>query len=101
MRKFFAGIFMDKEKLEENNINYPIKLEYYKIKDTKEEYGIEIVKTEYREEFVKVENEAITKITKEEDIIDKIIHKLKENVVTPIGLRDTLSELMEYQKIYF
>lgn len=101
IRKFFAGIFVDKEKLLENNINYPVKLEYYKTRDTKEEYGVEIIKTEYRKDFVKTEKEEINKITKEEDIIDEIIHKLKENIVTPIGLKDTLEELTQCQKIYF
>lgn len=94
IRKFFAGIFIDKEKLEENNINYPIRLEYYKIKNTQNEYGVEIVKTEYREGFIKFENDAITKVTKEEDTINNIIYKLKDNLVTPIELKDVVSEMM-------
>ena len=94
IRKFFAGIFIDKEKLEENNIDYPIRLEYYKIRNIENEYGIEIVKTEYREGFIKFENDAITKVTKEEDKINSIIYKLKENVVTPIELRDVVSEMI-------
>ncbi len=94
IRKFFAGIFIDKEKLEENNIDYPIRLEYYKIRNIENEYGIEIVKTEYREGFIKFENDAITKVTKEEDKINSIIYKLKENLVTPIELRDVVSEMI-------
>ena len=94
IRKFFAGIFIDKEKLEENNIYYPIRLEYYKIRNIENEYGIEIVKTEYREGFIKFENDAITKVTKEEDKINSIIYKLKENLVTPIELRDVVSEMI-------
>lgn len=94
IRKFFAGIFIDKEKLEENNIDYPIRLEYYKIRNIENEYGIEIVKTEYREGFIKFENDAITKVTKEEDKINNIIYKLKENLVTPIELREVVSEMI-------
>ncbi|MCI9365737.1 MAG: hypothetical protein HFJ54_03900 [Clostridia bacterium] len=94
IRKFFAGVFIDKERLEENNISYPIKLEYYKIRDSKDEYGIEVVKTEYREEFTKIENEVVTKITTEEEKINSIIHKLKRNIVTPTGLKDTLEEIL-------
>lgn len=95
IRKFFAGIFIDKKDLRENSINYPIRLEYYKIKNTENEYGVEVVKTEYREEFAKVENEAIGRITKEEEKINNIIYKLKENIVTPVGLKDTLEEMLK------
>lgn len=95
IRKFFAGIFSDKKDLRENSINYPIRLEYYKIKNTENEYGVEVVKTEYREEFAKVENEAIGRITKEEEKINNIIYKLKENIVTPVGLKDTLEEMLK------
>lgn len=94
IRKFFGGTFIDKEKLEENNINYPIKLEYYKIKNTKDEYGVEIVKTEYREGFLKFENDTITELTKEEEKINMLIHKLKENLVTPIELKEVISEMI-------
>ena len=94
-RRFFTGIFIDEERLKENNINYPIRLEYYKITNEKEEYGIEVVKTEYRKGFTKIENEAIINITKEENIINNIIYKLKENLVTPIGLEDTVTEILE------
>ena len=94
-RRFFTGIFIDEERLKENNINYPIRLEYYKITNEKEEYGIEVIKTKYRKEFTKIENEAIINITKEENIINNIIYKLKENLVTPIGLEDTVTEILE------
>lgn len=94
IRKFFAGIFVDKEKLMENNINYPIKLEYYKIRNLEDEYGVEIVKTEYREEYVKFENDAITNITKEEEKIDDIISKLKNNLVTPIELKEVIEDIL-------
>lgn len=94
IRMFFGGTFIDKEKLEENNINYPIKLEYYKIKNTKDEYGVEIVKTEYREGFLKFENDTITELTKEEEKINMLIHKLKENLVTPIELKEVISEMI-------
>ena len=50
---FFGGKFIKKEELKEAGIEYPIKLEYYKIinedefvNKTNEKYGIKIVKTE-------------------------------------------------------
>ena len=56
MKTFFGGIFIEKEKLEEAGINYPIKLEYYEYINNEEEnkskYGISIVKTEYKEDVV-------------------------------------------------
>ena len=58
MKRFFGGIFIEKEKLKEEGINHPIKLEYYKQinEETNEEnkYGITIVKTEYIPEKIKV-----------------------------------------------
>ena len=48
MKTFFGGMFMNKENLRKEGILYPIKLEYYKIKDLKSKndiLGIEVVKT--------------------------------------------------------
>ena len=51
MKVFFGSIFIKKEELEEARINYPIKLEYYKIinedefiNKNKEKFGIKIIK---------------------------------------------------------
>ena len=55
MKNFFGSIFINRDKLTEAGINYPIKVEYYKIinedkqiKSNKLIYGIQIIKTEYR-----------------------------------------------------
>ena len=93
-REFFGSTFIDKEHLELNNIQYQIRLEYYKIKNENNEYGVEVVKTEYRDEFEKVENASAIKITKEENIIEKVIDKLKENLVTPMHLDDIVKEMI-------
>ena len=74
MRTFFGGTFIEKEKLEEAGIKYPIKLEYYKeineddINSGKEKYGIRIVKTEYLPDNLKVETKNIKYVTKDEKI---------------------------------
>ena len=54
MRTYFGGSFIDKETLKEAEIEYPIKLEYYKeINESitnanqKTKYGIHIVQTDY------------------------------------------------------
>ena len=53
MRTFFGGKFIEKEKLMEEGIQYPIKLEYYKkinedefIRNKSAKFGISVVKTE-------------------------------------------------------
>ena len=52
MKTFFGSVFIEKEKLDEAGIKYPIKLEYYKQINEDEistyqkpKYGIEIIKT--------------------------------------------------------
>ena len=39
MKYFFGSIFINRDKLREAGINYPIKVEYYKLIN-EEEYGI-------------------------------------------------------------
>ena len=75
IKKFYGGKFINKEKLFKEGINYPIKIDYYKICDNTEnkeitQYGLEIVKTEYKAEKINIENEQVLKVTKEEKIID-------------------------------
>lgn len=100
MKNFFGSIFINRDKLREAGIEYPIKVEYYKI--TKEEiisrnrqiYGIQVIKTEYKEK-IGVEQSKIESITNSEKVIDKILQQLKEYEVTPIGLEDAINELEE------
>ena len=63
MRTFFGGKFIEKEKLIEAGIQYPIKLEYYKkinedqfIKKENAKFGIAVVKTEYIPNNTTIEN---------------------------------------------
>ena len=89
IKKFYGGKFIDKQKLSNAGIDYPIKIEYYKIYDNEENkeitlYGLEVVKTEYKTENINVENKEVLKVTKEEKIIDNILDKLKDNEVTPV-----------------
>ena len=101
MKNFFGSIFINRDELSEAGINYPIKVEYYKIidedkKDNKDKliYGIQVIKTEYKEK-IGVEQRKIENITNSEKEVDKILYQLKENEVTPIGLEDVLIELEE------
>ena len=91
MNIFFGGTFIRKEELEEAGIDYPIKLEYYKIineneltKKDKSKYGIKVVKTE---------DETIKYLCSSEQKIDEILNILKNNEVTPIAIKDVISDI--------
>ena len=97
MKTFFDGIFIDKNRLLEEGIKYPVKIEYYKTITGKEnvenKYGIEIIKTEYKEGNVNVEKEEVLEITNNSNEADKILTLLRDNEVTPIAIQDVLYEL--------
>lgn len=98
MKTFFGGMFMNKENLRKEGILYPIKLEYYKIKDLKSKndiYGVEVVKTEYLNEEIKVEKASIDKLTNDEKIENSILDILKRNEVTPVILEDVIEDLVK------
>lgn len=99
MKKFFGGIFIEKEKLEKEGIDHPIKLEYYKhINEEineKNKYGITIVKTEYITEKPKVETKDLESITNDENKIDKILNLFKNNQVTTIHSEEIISDLFK------
>ena len=97
---FFGGKFIKKEELKEAGIEYPIKLEYYKIinedefvNKTNEKYGIKIVKTEKAKNDVNVENETIKYLSNNEQKVDEILNILKQNEVTPITVKDVISDI--------
>lgn len=100
MNIFFGGTFIRKEELEEAGIDYPIKLEYYKIineneltKKDKSKYGIKVVKTEYIENNIKTEDKTIKYLCSSEQKIDEILNILKNNEVTPIAIKDVISDI--------
>lgn len=105
MKNFFGSIFINRDELEKAGINYPIKVEYYKITNEEEKikenkliYGIQVIKTEYRDK-IGVEQEKIEHITNDEKEITKILELIKENEVTPIGLEDVILEIKSRQAI--
>ena len=105
VKTFFGGIFIETNKLKEEGIEYPIKVEYYKIineeekiKENKLIYGIQIIKTEYRDK-IGVEQEKVEHITNDENEITKILDLMKRNEVTPICLKDVILEIKSWQAI--
>ena len=105
MKNFYGSIFINRDELREAGINYPIKVEYYKITDEEEKinqnkliYGIQVIKTEYRDK-IGVEQNKIEHITNDEKEINKMLGLIKENEVTPIGLEDVILEIKNMQTI--
>ena len=105
MKNFFGSIFINRDELREAGIDYPIKVEYYKItneqeklKQNKLKYGIQIIKTEYKDK-IGIEQNKIEHITNDENEISKILNLMKENEVTPIGLEDVILEIKNRQAI--
>ena len=69
MKNFFGSIFINRDDLREAGIEYPIKVEYYKITNEipsrqKLIFGIQVIKTEYKEK-IGVEQRKIDGILKE------------------------------------
>lgn len=86
------------EDLIETKMNHIIELTYYKIKDTNEninQYEVEIVKTEHIKDKLKIESEKMCLFTDNETKVNHILDILKRNKVTPIGLQDTLTEIVK------
>ena len=105
MKNFFGSIFINRDELKEAAIDYPIKVEYYKIINEEEKikknkliYGIQVIKTEYRDK-IGVEQTKIEHITNDENEITKLLDLIKENEVTPIGLEDVILEIKSRQAI--
>ena len=105
LKNFFGSIFLNRNELEEAGINYPIKVEYYKITNEEEKikqnkliYGIQIIKTEYKEK-IGIEQNKVEHITNDDGEIAKILSVIKENEVTPIGLEDVVLEIKSRQAI--
>ena len=105
VKNFFGSIFINRDRLKEAGIDYPIKVEYYKItneqekiKQNKLKYGIQIIKTEYRDR-IGVEQNKIEHITNDENEIAKMLDVMKEYEVTPVGLEDVILEIKSRQAI--
>ncbi len=97
MKTFYGSTFINKEKLEEGNIKYPIKLEYYKIingdelnKNNATKFGINIIKTEYVENEPRVEEKEIKYLSNDEQKVNEVLSILKRNEVTPVIVEDVI-----------
>lgn len=97
LKTFFDCIFIDKDD-PNDNIEYPIKLDYYKVienqENVKAKYGLEVVKTEFIEGEVNIESKRADNIATNENELEKILSILRNNEVTPFGMQDILDEIV-------
>lgn len=93
MKTFFGGIFIEARRLRKEGIEYPIKVEYYKLSNEEENtYGIEIIKKEYKSIGTKVEKEEMKSLSKDECKIERMLELFKKNEVTPISAREIIED---------
>ncbi len=98
---YYGTTLLDETDLVETRNKNKIELDYYgikkhgKITKRKTFYGIAIVKKEYMKDEIKFERNIIEKITTNERKVVRIIEKLKNCKVTPIGMEDVLSDMLK------
>lgn len=93
MKTFFGDTYIQTQRLKEAGIQYPIKVEYYKLKDeSNRKYGIEIIKREYNPKETNVEKQVINSISNDEYKIEKILELFKKNEVTPISAGEIIED---------
>ena len=98
MKSFFDGIFINKNRLLDEGIEYPVKLEYYKTitgnENVENKYGIEVVKTIYKDGNENIEKNEVPNITNNQNEADRILSILRDNEVTPSFIKDALDEII-------
>lgn len=102
LRSLYGQETLQLEDLIESKIDYLVELAYYKINtidDKSTRYGVEIVKTEYLENRTKVESKRVNLFTASETKTNHILDILQKNKVTPIGLKDTIIELIKTEAL--
>lgn len=93
MKTFFGGIFIEASRLKEAGIQYPIKVEYYKLKDeNSKKYGIEIIKKEYKPKNIEIEKQEIKSLSKDECEIERMLELFERNEVTPISAEEIIED---------
>ena len=102
VRSLYGQETLQIEDLIETKIDYLVELAYYKINtiyETTTRYGVEIVKTEHLRNRTKVESKRVNLFTDSETKTNHILEILQKNKVTPIGLKDTITELIKIEAL--
>lgn len=94
----YGQTVLEEEDLVDTYIDYLVELDYYKTNKKQADstiYGIEIVKTEHVKNKVTKEANEIDFFTRNERIVDKVLNLLKQYKVTPMGLRESVFEIVK------
>ena len=97
-RSLYGSELLQLEDLVETELDYPIELSYYKLcskEGSSTRYGVEIVKTNYLAKGNSIERKRVNLFTDNEKKTNRILNILKKNKVTPVGLRDTMIEIIK------
>ena len=96
INNILGKVIIGKEEWEKD---YPMKLEYYLTKETEDDkgdyFGIGIKKTYIEDKEVNVEQKEINGILRNEKQTKELINLLLENKVTPIGLKETITDIFK------
>lgn len=97
MKTYYGATFMTATDLAKAKIYHPMKIEYYKISQNKEQncikYGIQIVKKIYKNKQIETEQEKLLNITPSEEKVEEMLELLKNYQATPINLKDVMEDL--------
>ena len=94
----YGQTILEEEDLVDTSLDYLVELAYYKTNKKQADstiYGIEIVKTEHVKNKVTKEANEIDFFTRNERIVDKVLNLLKKYKVTPMGLRESVFEIVK------
>lgn len=98
-KRYYGEEIINIKELIESNEKGFIKLEYYGIskviEDEFTEYGIEVIKKQYKNKQFIEEIQSVKNIAENESDMEEMIGLLKRNKVTPIGLKDIISDLIK------
>ena len=108
MKKLFGVAKVTKGEYPDVECSY-MELEYYKIKKKKRKkiilkekksfYGIEIIKKEINGRKKRIEKNKIEYITTDEDNIQNMLSTFRNNLVTPMGLYESVEQLAKKELI--
>jgi len=99
LKKLYGTTSIDSTDYEESLENKKIELEYYTTKNKSlffkniNLYGIEVVEKYIKEEKVNVEKTIVNNIYRKEEDINKLLDILINNKVTPIAVKDVISDI--------
>ena len=96
LKKFYGKTVLENIDFDESTKDSEIELEYYQIKNVREDkpYGIEIIKRNMKNNILNTEDKIVNNICNKEIDNIKILELLISNKVTPIAVDDIIEDLI-------